>query len=195
MQCCEIQERSLQTRYHVFPHFTILQHAVTVNRSNFTYNEPRACANIDHLAGFAMLVVGLRFAGYTAVLSFACCWLACTYIHKQPVLQTAIIKFLLNSSIIFLAGSLPLANNVEHSASTCANSFHYSTVLAQCNYLYWATTEYHSTTVRMYSSCYYYWATTEYHSTTVRMYSSCYYYWATTEYHSTTVRMYSSCRM
>ena len=40
------------------------------------------------------------------------------HIHKQPVLQTAIMKFLLNSSIIFchtLVGSL---NNVEHSAST-----------------------------------------------------------------------------
>ena len=58
----------------------------------------------------ALLVVGLR---YTAVLSFACCWLAYTTC-------TAIIKFLLNSSIIFcrtLVGSLPLANNVQHSAS------------------------------------------------------------------------------
>ena len=54
-------------------------------------------------------VVGLH---YTAVLSFACCWLAYT--------RTAIINFLLNSSIIFcrtLVGSLPLANNVQHSAS------------------------------------------------------------------------------
>ena len=48
------------------------------------------------------------------------------HIHKQPVLQTAIMKFLLNSSIIFchtLVGSLPLANNVEHSASTMSTQW------------------------------------------------------------------------
>ena len=105
---------------YVFPDFTILRaHAVTV------YTVSRACASIystGHLyyswqadrVACCWRYIGLRFAGSTAVLcttagsfasclsllstplsfvlSFACCWLT---------ICTAIIKFLLNSSIIF----------------------------------------------------------------------------------------------
>ena len=54
----------------------------------------------------ALLVVGLR---YRLQLFSA---LHVVGLRIQPV-----IKFLLNSSIITLVGSLPLANNVQHSAS------------------------------------------------------------------------------
>ena len=81
---------------------------LNTRQRNFTYSRMRYVAPIYMFA--RLLVVGLR---YTAVLSFACCWLAYTTC-------TAIIKFLLNSSIIFcrtLVGALPLANCVQHSAS------------------------------------------------------------------------------
>ena len=90
---------------------------VILRQRNFTYKGSKVQRFIVHRVSrmrkyisLHICVVGLR---YTAVLSFACCWLAYTTC-------TAIIKFLLNSSIIFcrtLVGSLPLANNVQHYAS------------------------------------------------------------------------------
>ena len=46
----------LFSNMYIFPHFTILRHTVTVNRSNFTYTVSRACANIP---------AGLRVVGGT----------------------------------------------------------------------------------------------------------------------------------
>ena len=112
----------LQCRCIIVCRHTAMFYVILNTRQrNFTYTVSRACANIyrfdltRHLyyswQVCALLVVGLR---YTAVLSFACGWLAYT---------CTALKFLLNSSIIFgrtLVGSLPLANNVQHSASITA---------------------------------------------------------------------------
>ena len=93
-----------------------------------SYRKPlqlsRACANIHRFDLLwiicwqvrVLLVVSLSFTGYTAVLattagSFACCWIAIiNFLHQSFV----------TSSIIFCRTSLPLANNGQHSASSCA---------------------------------------------------------------------------
>ena len=103
---------------------------------NFTYTVSRACANIYRFGSSVLQLAGLRVVGgRLALYSFACCWLAYTC--------TAIINFLLNSSIIFcrtLVGSLPLANNVQHSASIhtseCMHCCERASAAVQSSYLH-----------------------------------------------------------
>ena len=67
-----------------FPHFTIFRrHAVTVNRSNFTFTVSRACANIQSLRSSVLQLAGLRVVGGRLALRglYYYSWQLCLYIN------------------------------------------------------------------------------------------------------------------
>ena len=102
-------------------HTVILYVIRNTRQRNFTYTVSCACANIYRFDLTRQLYYSWQVWALLLVVGW-CCWLAYSTC-------TAIIKFLLNSSIIFcrkLVGSLPLANNVQRSASD--NTYGYETL-------------------------------------------------------------------
>ena len=119
-------------RFLYFPILRFYGHAVTVNRSDFTYTVSRTCANI-YRCDLRVICTSWQVCGkfelhglYSCSLYYSCqhCVFFACKIHKQPVLQSSssCISLLTPPSVCHtLVGSLLLANNGQHSASTfCA---------------------------------------------------------------------------